>query len=232
MSQNGISTEVVYVGTSTVVDPIATKIKRRADKLALAQCTRSHSIYGYRPLNHISGTHQSYVNGANGPSLQTLSGTASPSVGHPWSTAPAFDVVITRSAELGSSQQIEGITYVTSATTFVSNGVATDPSYGSSSFFLKSFSTATSDQLTTILGNPATTSSQYHSGLFYAQWAASSSAPSSFVQVSFAVAPVGDVNNGNPNGTSINFDIQDDQGNETTGTWIFPVVLTLVEQYN
>lgn len=228
MAQNGISTEVIYVGTSTVVDSIATKIQRRTDKLALAENTRQFTTYGYRPLNRISGTHQAYVNGPSGPSMQTLSGTTSPAAGHPWSKVSPIDVVVNTSAEIGSLQQIEGITYIVSATTFINNGVITDPSYGSSGFFFKTFSTATSNKLDTILGNPASTSTQYHSGLFHAQWSAGSSALTSFVNVSHAI---GDSNTtGNADGTSLYFDIQDGQGNESTGTWIFPVTLTLVQQ--
>lgn len=227
MSQNGISTEVIYNGCGAI-DPIATKIQRRTDKLSLAQNTRQFTTYGYRPLNQISGTHQAYVNGACGPSLQTLSGTASPTAGHPWSKVPLTDVVVNLAAEIGFAQQIEGITYITSATRFISNGVVTDPSYGSSGFFFKTFSTATSNKLDTILGNPASTSTQYHSGIFYAQWSAGSSALTSFANVSHAIGDSSTV--GNADGTSLYFDIQDGQGNESTGTWIFPVTLTLVQQ--
>ena len=76
MAANGISTEVVNG------DPVSTKLKRRNDKLALAAATRqSTSTYSYRLLNRIStSTHVAYV----GTSTTTVSGTASPVVGHPW----------------------------------------------------------------------------------------------------------------------------------------------------
>jgi hypothetical protein len=78
MSTNGISTEVAGNGS----DPVATKILRRNDKLALAAAKRSTAgIPGYRPLNSITGTHTAYV----GTSTSTVSGTASPTAGHPWS---------------------------------------------------------------------------------------------------------------------------------------------------
>ena len=78
MSANGISTEVAGDGS----DPIATKIKRRDDKLALAIFKRSQiNTIGYRNLNSLgTGTHVAYVLN----SLQTLSGYASPNIGHPW----------------------------------------------------------------------------------------------------------------------------------------------------
>jgi hypothetical protein len=80
MSLNGISTENVVVGGN--IDPIATKIKRRNDKLALAISKRSQmNTIGYRNLNSLgTGTHAAYVLN----SLQTLSGYASPNIGHPW----------------------------------------------------------------------------------------------------------------------------------------------------
>jgi len=76
MAANRISTEVV------AGDPVATKLKRRNDKLALAATKRqSTSTYGYRVLNQIStSTHTAYV----GTATHTVSGTASPVVGHPW----------------------------------------------------------------------------------------------------------------------------------------------------
>jgi hypothetical protein len=79
MSDNGISTEVVNG------DPVATKLKRRNDKLALAAAKRqSTSTYGYRVLNQIStSTHTAYV----GTDTTTVSGTASPVIGHPWKTS-------------------------------------------------------------------------------------------------------------------------------------------------
>jgi len=228
MSQNGISTEVVHAGCGAV-DPIATKIQRRTDKLALAQCTRGYTTYGYRPLNQISGTHQAYVNGACGPSLQTLSGTNSPAVGHPWSKVSSIDTVLTSPAEIGTLQQVAGITYVTSATTFINNGVATNPDYGSIGFFLKSFTTATSNALNAALGNPISAPGQFHSGVFHAAWSTGSSALSSFVTVVHAIPGTG-TEVGNADGTSLYFSIQDGQNNDIRGTWIFPVTLTLVQQ--
>jgi len=87
MAFNGISTEVAGDGS----DPTATKVLRRADKLALAQAKRSSlGTDGYRPLNLLSGTFQAYVNGIGGATLTTLSGSASPTPGHPWSTSTAI----------------------------------------------------------------------------------------------------------------------------------------------
>jgi hypothetical protein len=78
MSTNGISTKVAGNGSN----PVATKILRRNDKLALAATKRSAvGTPGYRPLNSIVGTHVAYV----GTSTSTVSGSASPVVGHPWS---------------------------------------------------------------------------------------------------------------------------------------------------
>jgi hypothetical protein len=75
MAANGISTEVV------AGDPVATKLKRRDDKLALAATKRQATgTAGYRPYNTISGTHNAYVAGT----LTAESGTGSPTVGHPW----------------------------------------------------------------------------------------------------------------------------------------------------
>jgi hypothetical protein len=80
MALNGIS-------TATTGSPTDTKIYRRDLKLAEAQAKRqSTSTYGYRILNTIVGTHQAYVNGDGGAELVTLSGTASPTEGHPWSS--------------------------------------------------------------------------------------------------------------------------------------------------
>lgn len=80
MALNGIS-------TATSTTPVLTKILRRDLKLADAQAKRQSSTSSwYRSLNILSGTHQAYVNGAGGPTLETLSGSASPTVGHPWST--------------------------------------------------------------------------------------------------------------------------------------------------
>ena len=83
MALNGISTEVSGDGS----DPVATKLKRRADKLALAAAKRSTvDTPGYRNLNAIAGSHPAYVNGVGGATTSTESGTASPTGGHPWST--------------------------------------------------------------------------------------------------------------------------------------------------
>ena len=80
MALNGIS-------TATNGSPTDTKIYRRALKLGEAAAKRSStSTYGYRILHTIAGTHQDYVNGASGAELVTLSGSASPTVGHPWTT--------------------------------------------------------------------------------------------------------------------------------------------------
>lgn len=74
MALNNISTE-----TSTT--PVLTKILRRTDKLALALTKRQLvATNGYRTLNVMSGTHTSYVS----TSTSIISGTASPTVGHPW----------------------------------------------------------------------------------------------------------------------------------------------------
>lgn len=83
MALNGISTETVIVSGS--IDPVATRLLRRDDKLELAQDKRqSTATYGYRVLNIITGTHIAYVS----TTTSTLvSGTASPAVGHPWITA-------------------------------------------------------------------------------------------------------------------------------------------------
>jgi hypothetical protein len=77
MAANGISTELVNG------DPVATKLLRRNNKLALAATKRQTvGTNGYRPLNQIStsSTHVAYV----GTSTHTASGTASPIIGHPW----------------------------------------------------------------------------------------------------------------------------------------------------
>ena len=74
MALNNISTE-----TSTT--PVLTKILRRTDKLALALTKRQLlATNGHRVLNTLVGTHTAYV----GTSTTTISGTASPTVGHPW----------------------------------------------------------------------------------------------------------------------------------------------------
>jgi len=227
MAQNGISTETVYMGCGAI-DPIATKIQRRTDKLALAQCTRGYTIYGYRPLNQILGTHQSYVNGACGPSLQTLSGTNSPAVGHPWTRLPPIDIIIARPAEVGIPQQIAGSTYLPSATTFITNGFVTQLGHGNVGFNMLAFSTATSQLLTTVLGSVATapTPPGYRAGFFHAQWSAGSSQPTSFAYVTHYQGGT----TGNPDGTGVFFNVVDGALNDIAGTWIFPVSLTLVQQ--
>ena len=80
MALNNISTEVAGDGS----DPVATKLLRRDDKLALAATKRQASgTPGYRPLNQIIGTHQAYVAGV----LSTVSGTNASVIGHPWSSS-------------------------------------------------------------------------------------------------------------------------------------------------
>jgi hypothetical protein len=80
MALNGISTVTVMAGLD--VDPIATRILRREQKLALAISKRSlRDTNGYRTLNDLgTGTHIAYVLNT----LQTLTGTASPILAHPW----------------------------------------------------------------------------------------------------------------------------------------------------
>lgn len=81
MSQNGISTAVFGSGS----DPVANKLLRRDLKLASATTKRSIAdTPGYRELNVIAGTHPAYVNGLNGATTSTVSGTASPTIGRPW----------------------------------------------------------------------------------------------------------------------------------------------------
>jgi hypothetical protein len=66
MALNGISTERVAPGG--VYNAAATKLKRRDDKLALAQTKRQATgTAGYRPYN-----------------VYTSPGTVSPAEGHPW----------------------------------------------------------------------------------------------------------------------------------------------------
>jgi hypothetical protein len=81
MALNGIST-----ATSTTTT--LTKILRRDLKLAAAQIKRQSLTTStwYRPLHSLNGTHSAYVNGSSGATLETLSGSASPTSGHPWST--------------------------------------------------------------------------------------------------------------------------------------------------
>jgi len=84
MALNGISTEVSGDGS----DPVATKLLRRSDKLALAQAKRSDTtIPGYRQLNLLSGSFSAFVNGTGGSILSTESGTNSPAQGHPWTVS-------------------------------------------------------------------------------------------------------------------------------------------------
>ena len=74
MALNGIS-----IATSSTA--IANKIYRRDLKLNLAQTKRQSSTSTWhRVLNIISGTHVAYVS----TSTSTVRGTASPTVGHPW----------------------------------------------------------------------------------------------------------------------------------------------------
>ena len=74
MALNGIS-------TATSSTAIANKIYRRDLKLNLAQTKRQSSTSTWhRVLNIISGTHVAYVS----TSTSTVRGTASPTVGHPW----------------------------------------------------------------------------------------------------------------------------------------------------
>ena len=74
MALNGIS-------TATSSTAILTKLYRRDLKLAEAAAKRADtSTYGYRVLNIVTGTHVAYVS----TSTSTISGTASPTVGHPW----------------------------------------------------------------------------------------------------------------------------------------------------
>lgn len=76
MSLNGIST-----ATSSTHVAIDTKIYRHNLKLNLAQTKRqSSTATWHRVLNIISGTHVAYVS----ISTATVSGTVSPTIGHPW----------------------------------------------------------------------------------------------------------------------------------------------------
>jgi len=73
MSANGISTETV----GDPIDWVATKAKRRDDKLALAQTKRQATgTQGYREYN-----------------VYTSPGTVSPTEGHPWTTTPTYSFV-------------------------------------------------------------------------------------------------------------------------------------------
>jgi len=90
MALNGIST-----ATSTTTT--LTKILRRDLKLAAAQIKRQSLTTStwYRPLHYLDSTHSAYVNGSNGATLETLSGSASPTSGHPWSTSTAIVIPVT-----------------------------------------------------------------------------------------------------------------------------------------
>ena len=75
MALNGIS-------TATSSTAVLTKILRHDLKLAAAAAKRSSTAtYGYRVLNAITATHVAYVS----TTTATISGSASPTVGHPWS---------------------------------------------------------------------------------------------------------------------------------------------------
>ena len=75
------------ISTATNGSPADTKIYRRALKLNEAKTKRQAvGTPGYRPLHNISVTHSAYVNGTGGATLKSLSGSAGPAVGHPWST--------------------------------------------------------------------------------------------------------------------------------------------------
>ena len=78
MSLNGIS-------TATSSTAVLTKLYRRDLKLAEAAAKRQSLTTStwYRPLNVLSTlTHVAFV----GTSTTTVSGTASPVIGHPWTT--------------------------------------------------------------------------------------------------------------------------------------------------
>lgn len=75
------------ISTATNGSPADTKIYRRALKLAEAQTKRQAvGTPGYRILHNIVGTHSAYVNGEGGATLISLSGSAGPTEGHPWTT--------------------------------------------------------------------------------------------------------------------------------------------------
>ena len=70
-----------HISTETSTTPVLTKILRRTDKLALALTKRQlAATNGHRTLNVLAGTYTAYV----GTSTTTISGTASPVAGHPW----------------------------------------------------------------------------------------------------------------------------------------------------
>ena len=78
------------ISTATSSTPTLTKILRRDLKLANAQAKRQSLTTStwYRPLHFLNGTHQAYVNGIGGPTLETISGSASPTASRPWKTTP------------------------------------------------------------------------------------------------------------------------------------------------
>lgn len=79
MALNGISTLISGDGS----DPDANKLSRRDAKLALAATERQDvGNVGYRQYNTIVGVHDAYVNGNLNANV---SGTTSPTTGHPWS---------------------------------------------------------------------------------------------------------------------------------------------------
>lgn len=79
MAINGISTLVSGDGSN----PDANKLARRDAKLALAATERQDAgNVGFRQYNTIVGVHDAYV---NGNLTATVSGTASPTEGRPWS---------------------------------------------------------------------------------------------------------------------------------------------------
>ena len=94
-----------HISTATNGGPADTKIYRRALKLDEAKAKRQAvGTPGYRPLHNISGTHSAYVNGTGGATLLTLSGSASPTDGHPWTTATVSTYTMTiRSFNTGTS---------------------------------------------------------------------------------------------------------------------------------
>ena len=100
------------ISTATNGGPADTKIYRRALKLDLAKSKRQTvDTPGYRILHNIIGTHSAYVNGEGGATLLSLSGSASPAVGHPWTTATMSTYTMTiRSFNTGTDTPGEVIT--------------------------------------------------------------------------------------------------------------------------
>jgi hypothetical protein len=234
MALNGISTETVYNG-SGVVDPIATKIKRRNDKLALAETARQSHTASYRVENQLTGTHRAYVNGASGPSLQTLSGTASPNVGHPWSEAASGATFNIATSALGAGLQVACTTYVACGVQFTSNGVTTNSACCTcTGVELLSFSTATSNALTSQLGAVSTTP-YYHTGVYSVNWAAGSTTASTFANVYYYCAThlgQSSLAPGNANGQGIRLTVVDGNCNALSGTWNFPATFTFINKIN